>query len=216
MELLNLNNQVSVEGLDMNGNMEITEQLLTGAAITDALDDLATLRLDIFPEYPYLYQGRREDELTYLATYAEAPDACVTLAYDGLTVIGAATGMPLIYEDAQMLDAFAGTTFPLNEVYYVGELLFRSDYRNCGLGQELLDRLESHICSLGRYRKLTCATVERPEDHPLRPSNYIPISRFLARTGFTRLSGVNTHFMWRETDGDKRDHLMQFWTKDLT
>lgn len=204
----------------MNYTMEITEQLLTGFAIADALDDLATLRLDIFPEYPYLYQGRREDELAYLGTYAEAPDAeapdaCVILAYDGLTVVGAATGMPLIHEDTQMLDAFAGTTDPLDEVYYVGELLFRPAYRNCGLGQKLLDRLESHIRSLGRYRRLTCATVERSDTHPLRPSNYIPITKFLARTGFTRLSGVTTHFMWREIDGVKRDHPMQFWGKYL-
>lgn len=199
----------------MNGNKEITEQLLTGTAIADALDDLATLRLDIFPEYPYLYQGRREDELTYLATYAGAPDAGVILACDGLTVIGAATGMPLIQEDAQMIDAFSGTTLPLNEVYYVGELLFCPAYRNCGLGRKLLDRLESHIRSLGRYHTLTCATVERPDDHPLRPRDYIPITRFLARTGFVRLPGVTTSFMWREIDGVKRDQPMQFWIKDL-
>ena len=196
-------------------NEEITEKLLTGAAIADALDDLATLRLDIFPEYPYLYQGRKEGELAYLATYAEAPDACVILACDGLTVIGAATGMPLIHEDAQMLDAFAGTALPLNEIYYVGELLFRPAYRNCGLGRKLLDRLESHIRSLGRYHKLTCATVERPEDHPLSPRDYIPISRFLARNGFVRLPRVTTHFIWRETDGVKRDHPMQFWIKPI-
>jgi len=103
----------------MNDKMKITEQLLTGAAIADALDDLATLRLEIFPEYPYLYQGRREDELAYLGTYAEAPDACVILTYDGLTVVGAATGMPLSHEDTQMVDAFSGTTFPLDEAYYV-------------------------------------------------------------------------------------------------
>ena len=200
----------------MNDHMEITVQLLTGTAIADALDDLATLRLVIFPEYPYLYQGRREDELTYLATNAEEADACVILAYNGLTVIGAVTGMPLVHEDAQVLDAFAGTTFPLNEVYYVGELLFRPAYRNCGLGQKLLAKLGNHIRSLSRYRSLTCATVERPEDHLLRPSNYIPISRFLARTGFVRLPGVTTHFMWCETDGVKRDHIMQFWIKELT
>jgi len=215
MESPEVNNQVSVERLDMNGIKEITEQLLTGAAIADALDDLATLRLDIFPEYPYLYQGRRKDELTYLGTYAEAPDACVILAYEGSTVIGAATGMPLIHEDARMLDAFSGTLFPLDEVYYVGELLFRPVYRNCGLGQKLLARLESHIRSLGRYRRLACATVERPDDHPLRPRDYIPITRFLARTGFVRLPGVTTSFIWRETDGVKRDHPMQFWIKDL-
>lgn len=199
----------------MSDRNEITGQLLTGAAIADALDDLATLRLDIFPEYPYLYQGRREDELAYLVTYAEAPDACVIHACDGVTVVGAATGMPLVHEDVRMLDAFAGTTFPLGEVYYVGELLFRPAYRNCGLGKKLLDRLESHIRSLGRYRTLTCATVERPDDHPLRSRDYIPIKRFLARTGFVRLPGVTTYFMWRETDGVKRDHPMQFWSKEL-
>lgn len=200
----------------MKGVKEITEQLLTGAAIADVLDDLATLRLDIFREYPYLYEGRREDELNYLGTYAEAPDACVILAYDGSAVIGATTGMPFIHEDAQLRDAFAGTALPLDEVYYVGELLFRPAYRNSGLGRKLLDRLGIHIRSLGRYRTLTCATVERPTDHPLRPRDYIHITRFLARTGFARLSGVTTHFIWRETDGVKRDHPMQFWSKDLT
>ena len=199
----------------MNHLKAITEQLLTGAAIADGLDDMATLRLDIFPEYPYLYQGRREDELKYLGTYAEAPDACVILAYEGDAVIGAVTGMPLIHEDAQMLDAFAATTFPLNEIYYVGELLFRPAYRHCGLGQKLLARLESHIRALGRYSTLTCATVERPDDHPLRPRDYIPITKFLARTGFVRLPGVTTHFLWRETDGVERDHPMQFWSKEL-
>jgi GNAT superfamily N-acetyltransferase len=199
----------------MDGNMEVIELLLTGTAVADALDDLATLRLDIFPEYPYLYKGRRKDELSYLGTYSEAPDACVILAYDGLTVIGAATGMPLIHEDAQMLDAFAGTTILLNEIYYVGELLFRPAYRNCGLGRKLLARLENHIHSLGHYRTLACATVERPDDHNLRPQDYIPITRFLAQTDFERLSGVTTHFMWRETDGVKRDHPMQFWSKNM-
>ncbi len=200
----------------MNGTKEITLQLLTGAAIADALDDVATLRLDIFPEYPYLYDGRREDELEYLGTYAGAPDACVMLARDGHKVVGAATGMPLIHEDAPLLDAFAGTSFPLDEAYYVGELLFRPGYRNSGLGRKLLAELESHVRSLGRYRTLTCATVERPDDHPLRPRDYIPITRFLARTGFVRLPGVTTHFIWRETDGVKRDHPMQLWSKDLS
>lgn len=201
----------------MIGNKKITEQLLTGTAIAEVVDEVATLRLEIFREYPYLYQGRREDERKYLSTYAEAPDACVILAYDGDAVIGAVAGVPLIHEDAQVLDAFAaGTAFQPDAAYYVGELLFRPAYRNGGLGQKLLARLESHILSLGRYRSLTCATVERPDDdHPLRTRDYIPITRFLARTGFARLSGVTTSFTWREIDGVKRDHPMQFWIKAI-
>jgi GNAT superfamily N-acetyltransferase len=201
--------------LDMGDGREIAVQLLTGSAITDLLGDLATLRLDIFREYPYLYQGRREDELDYLKTYGEAPHACVVPAYDGKAVVGAATGMPLIHEDARMREAFAGTSFPLNELYYVGELLFYPDYRNRGLGRMLLAQLENYVRSLGSYRSLTCATVERPDDHPLRPSDHIPITRFLSRTGFVRLPGVSTHFIWRETDGVKRDHPMQFWIREL-
>ncbi|MDD2541165.1 MAG: hypothetical protein PHH28_08995 [Desulfuromonadaceae bacterium] len=49
-----MNNQVPVEGLYMNGSMEISERLLTGTAIADILENVATLRIEIFPEYPYL------------------------------------------------------------------------------------------------------------------------------------------------------------------
>lgn len=200
--------------MNKEGSMQITEKLLAGTAVVDVLEILATLRLEIFPEYPYLYQGERKEELKYLSTYAEAPDACVILAYDGAAVIGAATGMPLVHEDIRMLDAFAGTKLPLEGIYYVGELLFRPAYRRCGLGQRSLARLENFICSLDRYRMLACATVVRPDDHPLRPFDYIPISSFLARTGFVQLPGVTTDFVWRENDGINRDHPMQFWIKD--
>lgn len=199
----------------MDHDREIAVQLLTGSGIADLLDDLATLRLDVFREYPYLYQGRRGDELDYLKTYGEAPDACVIAAYDGKTVVGAATGIPLIHEDARMREACAGSPFPLNQLYYVGELLFYPEYRNRRLGRMLLARLERHVRSLGSYRSLTCATVERPDDHPLRPPDHIPITRFLARTGFFQLPGIRTHFIWRETDGIKRDHPMQFWIREL-
>lgn len=60
MKSLDFNNRKTAEKLDMDDKMKITEQLLTGAAIAEARDDLATLRLDIFPEYPYLYQGKRD------------------------------------------------------------------------------------------------------------------------------------------------------------
>lgn len=193
----------------------LTEQLLTGPKIAGALDALATLRLAIFREYPYLYQGRREDELDYLGRYAVAEDACVLLASDGAAVIGAVTGMPLIHEDAELRAAVAGTGLPLDSLYYVGELLLLPAYRKAGRGQRLLAQLERYVCSLGRYRTLTCATVERPAGHPLRPPDFIPITRFLARTGFVRLPGATASFAWCETDGIKREHGMQFWIKEL-
>ena len=46
--------------------MEI--RLLHGAAIAPYIDDLARLRLSVFREFPYLYDGTPEYEADHLAT----------------------------------------------------------------------------------------------------------------------------------------------------
>ena len=158
--------------------------LLTGSNIESSLETLAALRLEIFQEYPYLYDGRREDELCYLKSYAVAPDACVILVQESGTFVGAVTGMPLIHEDTQLLEAFTRNSRAVEGLYYVGELLLYQGFRNRGLGSRLLEQMESHIRTLGKYHHLTCATLERPDDHPARPEDYIPITRFLAHTQF--------------------------------
>jgi len=141
---------------------QITAHLLTGKAIAEHIEELATLRLDIFEAYPYLYRGQRTDELTYLAGFAEKPDACTILSLDNRKVIGAATGAPLAHEQSALRDAFATTHSPADDAYYIGELLFRQNYRGHGLGRQLLALMENHIRSLGSFRAVTCATVERP------------------------------------------------------
>ena len=45
--------------------MAITEQLLTGPVAVARLDAVASLRIYIFREFPYRYDGHREDELRY-------------------------------------------------------------------------------------------------------------------------------------------------------
>lgn len=194
--------------------MIVKEELLTGAAVEAALEALASLRITIFREYPYLYDGQREDELSYLRLYTAA-DACVVTASDSGVMVGAASGTPLCREQKEMLEAFNGSAYALDELFYVGEVLFLPAYRNCGLGLRLLERVEEHVRTCGKYRYVTCATIVRPDNHPLRPENYVPIDRFLDRTGFIKLHGVVTNFTWKENDGIKREHPMQFWVKEL-
>mgnify|MGYP001309564430 CR=1 FL=1 len=195
--------------------MLLTTQILTGPDVTVHLDALATLRLEIFREFPYLYDGTRDNELRYLQVYAQAADSCVlTVAEEG-RVVGAATGIPLLHEQQEIREPFAAVPYPPDSIYYVGELLLYPAYRNRGLGMQLLSNLEVQIRSLGSYRYLTCATVVRPDDHPQRPANYLLIERFLKRTGFIALPEVTATFAWRETDGVSREHLMQFWIKVL-
>jgi len=195
--------------------MAITEQFLRGPAVGDCLDGIASLRLAIFREYPYLYAGQRDQELAYLQLYAKSPAAFVITVNAAGTLVGAVTGIPLIHELEQLISPLQGTTYPIEKIFYVGELLFLSLYRNQGLGSQLLATLEDHVRSLQVYRYLTCATVIRPDKHPLRPDGYVPINRFLERHRFAPLPGVTTQFAWQEVDGCSHDHLMQFWLKEL-
>lgn len=200
---------------DSDKTMVISENLLTGPAVEASLEALAALRIDIFREYPYLYDGIRDDELKYLRHYMETPHAFVIAVNDSDSMIGAATGTPLCYEPEDIIYRFAGTSYPVTETFYVGELLFYPAYRNGGLGLRLLEKIEEYVCTLGTYRYLTCATVVRPDNHTQCPEIYVPINRFLARSGFNKLSDVTTSFAWREIDGTSRDHPMQFWVKEL-
>jgi len=131
-------------------------------------------------------------------------------------VVGAATGMPLRHETKELVEPFSGTFCSVDEVYYVGELLFYPEYRNRGLGMSIVRMIEENIRSLNAYRYLTCVTVARSDDHPLRPSGYVPIDRFLTRNDFRPLPEVVAEFTWLETDGVRRDHPMNFWIKELS
>ncbi len=195
--------------------MSLTTKLLTGNEVDESLDALATLRIEIFREFPYLYDGKRESELRYLSVYAQTAEACVITVTDAGRVVGAATGIPLQYEQKELIDPFAATPYPVDSIYYVGELLFYPAYRNRGLGMKLLSMMEDKVRSLGSYRYLTCATAVRPDDHRHRPAHYLPIERFLNRTGFKAIAAVTTSFSWLETDGTSREHPMQFWIKEL-
>lgn len=195
--------------------MNITEQILHGVQIQDHLESIARLRLTIFKEYPYLYDGILESELEYLQHYASHEDATAIIASCGKDLAGAVTAIPLKDEAAELKAPFANASYQIDRIYYIGELLFYPDYRNKGLGTRLLSLIERHILARNDYDFLTCATVVRPDYHPLRHEGFVPIERFLQRSRFEKLSGVTTHFTWKETDSIRRDHEMQFWIKEL-
>jgi GNAT superfamily N-acetyltransferase len=145
----------------------------------------------------------------------DTPEAFVISVKDSGKMIGAATGIPLRYEYENLIAPLTSTSYSADELYYVGEVLFNPIYRDKGLGLRLLKQIEEYVRTLGNYRYLTCATVIRPDSHPLRPESYVQIDKFLARTGFIILPDVTAHFTWQEIDGVNRDHVMQFWIKEL-
>ncbi|HMO71814.1 MAG TPA: GNAT family N-acetyltransferase, partial [Paracoccaceae bacterium] len=75
--------------------MALTIQPMTGAALDARLDALAALRIAVFRDWPYLYDGDMDYERRYVATYRDSPGAILVGAFDGDQIVGAATGTPM-------------------------------------------------------------------------------------------------------------------------
>ena len=56
---------------------ELAIRALTGNALECALDDVARLRIAVFRDWPYLYDGDAAYEREYLQVYSDSPGAII-------------------------------------------------------------------------------------------------------------------------------------------
>ena len=77
-----------------------------GAAIGPFIPDAARLRIAVFREWPYLYEGDDAYEREYLRTYRDNPDSLFVIARAGGEVIGLSTGIPLQAETEEVKAPF--------------------------------------------------------------------------------------------------------------
>ena len=188
---------------------------LTGPALDAALDDVARLRIAVFRDWPYLYDGDAAYERRYLESYRSSPGAIVVGAFDGETLIGAATGTPMTDHADEFAAAFEGTDLDLSTIFYCAESVLLPAYRGHGLGHAFFDRREAHARALGFTRTAFCG-VQRPADHPLRPAAYRPLDAFWRKRGYAPLPGVVARFRWKDIDQPvETDHPLQFWLRAL-
>lgn len=190
-------------------------RVLTGAELEAALDDVAGLRIAVFRDWPYLYEGSLDYERRYLESYRSSQGAVVVGAFDGTRLVGAATGTPLEDHADDFALPFAGTGLALGDVFYCAESVLLPGYRGQGIGHRFFDAREAHARALGRSFSAFCAVI-RPDDHPLRPAGYHPHDVFWTKRGYAPMPGVVAEFRWTDLGeaGQSVKHL-QFWGRKL-
>jgi GNAT superfamily N-acetyltransferase len=189
---------------------------LSGEALNQFIPELARLRIEVFRDFPYLYDGDPDYEARYLQTYIEAPDSVIVLAFDGDKVIGASTGIPLRYETDEVKAPFIKAGIDVDSVFYCGESVLLSQYRGKGAGVAFIEHREQHAQELGGYEFSCFCGVQRPEDHPRRPSGYKPLDNFWRKRGYEKHPELNTTFSWKELDEEHESPKpMTFWMKKL-
>jgi len=191
---------------------------LVGPAIRSALDELSAIRISVFREWPYLYDGDASYEADYLATFSQSPDAIVVCAWDGGAMIGAATAAPLKGHTSAFVPLFEAHGYDPAEVFYCGESVLLPDYRGQGLGHAFFDHREAHARSLNaagaRFNYSTFCGVVRSSSDPRAPSGYRPLDGFWRKRHYAPVPGMTGTYDWREVGGvDEVAHAMQFWIR---
>lgn len=214
-------------GDDVMGEQKKTQsslviETLCGVAIQPYRFDLGALRMDLFKEFPYLYDGGRNEhtralEENYHETYSKSKNSRFVIAKDHDKVVGCLTAIPLSEEMDELQKPFLEANHDVSRYLYVGEALLLKEYRGkAGLAQTQQKLIEAYAREKG-FSFIVFMTVDRPEDHPLKPKDYRDLDPMWRYLGYEKMDDtMKIHIPWIQIDGDEEQmNTLSIWRKAL-
>lgn len=182
-------------------------ETLTGPAITPALPALARLRVAVFREPPYLYDGTEASEAGHLADFARSPGAALVVAWDGATPVGCSTCMPLSEAGKSVTAPFIDRGLDLARFFYFGESVLLAPYRGQGAGVAFFVHREAHARASGAEIATFCAVIRTGES---------ALAPFWRRRGYTHYPDLACTMRWKQVDTQSEvTNRLSFWMKPL-
>ena len=174
---------------------------LTGEAMRAAIPALARLRVAVFRDWPYLYDGTLDYESSYLQTVrgVRRTQSCrgVRRRQDRRRRHRRAARRPR----RGLRQGVRGRRPSISSrIFYCGESVLLPAYRGQGVGHAFFDGREAHARALGRFTHITFCGVVRPDDHPLKPAGYRPLDAFWMKRGYRKADGLTTTYAWKDID----------------
>jgi GNAT superfamily N-acetyltransferase len=187
-----------------------------GEAIKPWLSHLARLRVAVFRDWPYLYEGSETNEQTYLSSFATCPNAGLAVALDGDSVVGCSTCLSLAAESDGIQAPFRARGWETARFLYFGESVLLHPYRGQGVGVAFFTLREAHARAVSACDYATFCAVQRPADHPLRPHGAVPLDEFWRRRGFSPYPDLACVMRWKQVDTTEPvANRLAFWIKPL-
>jgi GNAT superfamily N-acetyltransferase len=189
---------------------------LTGSQARNYINELASLRIEVFREFPYLYDGSLEYEKEYLERYFSGDGSVVFMVLDGRNAVGASTCMPLKEEITEIQKPFWDKDLDVERYFYFGESVLLKSYRGQGLGKKFFQLREKEALQYTGISYTCFCAVERIDNHPLKPTDYSPLDEFWKRLGYKKDIGLFARLEWKDinekTESDKK---LVFWVRKL-
>lgn len=194
--------------------MSLEIEVLRGAEIEVELQALAALRIAVFRDWPYLYEGTLDYELHYLRMYLDCPNSQAILVWDGKTCVGASTVLPLSAAPLDLQQPFITAGMDLDRIDYFGESVLLKPYRGRGLGVKFFELREAHARSLGLTNCAFCA-VDRSDTDPRKPADHVPNDAFWAHRGYEKAPQLRATMDWPDVgDTASTRKSMTFWLRE--
>lgn len=187
-----------------------------GEQIQAYIPALAQLRINIFREYPYLYDGDLAYEEKYLQRYVDSARSVIIIASDANRIIGASTALPLADETDAFRQPFVQLHYDIDRLFYFGESILEKSFRGQGIGVDFFKQREAHAAQCGNFDYYCFCAVHRAPDHPARPADYGTLDEFWQHRGYKKHPELFTHFSWKEINhAAESNHKMEFWLKTV-
>lgn len=195
---------------------DVTLVPLHGKEILTKTDEIASARIEVFREYPYLYDGTLSYEKNYLRTYAKSPESIAIVVLDGDELVGVSTGIPMKDETEEFMAPFLRSGRDPGSIFYCGESILKRSYRGRGLYSSFMKGREEYARSLGKFSHICFCAVVRPAAHPLRPADYRPLDGVWKKFGYEKKEELNTTYTWKDlNETEETPKKMVFWIKAL-
>jgi GNAT superfamily N-acetyltransferase len=194
----------------------LTLKIIHGCKIEPYINDIAKLRITVFREFPYLYDGSLDYETSYLKTYTSSADSIAVLVLDGDQLVGVSTGLPMSDEEASFQRPFKEHGYDIDTFFYCGESILLPEYRGQGIYSRFFEEREKQAKSLGGVKSTTFCAVQRSADHPLRPDGYQPLDPVWKKFGYIKHPELTTKYSWKDVNESyQSEKKMVFWMKEI-
>lgn len=194
---------------------ELTIKAFSGEDARLYWQQIAKLRIEMFKEFPYLYEGTYEYEKEYLETYFKSKNSVILLVFDADDLVGFSNAIPLVEEMKEIQEPFLRMGIDIGAHLYVGEVMIQPPYRGRGLLRKFF---EYHDASAVKQNcsKIVLMTVNRSDDHPCRPKNYNSPDPIWEHFGYHRLPEMDISMVWKQVDTHKDEvNRLALWQKHI-
>lgn len=193
--------------------MDFEIESFSGDEISLILHELAQLRITIFREYPYLYDGSLDYEKEYLNVYLQSPQSRVWIVRDKGKAIGATTSIPLKDENEDFHTALRDNGLDIKRIFYFGESILLKQYRGRGIGRQFFKLREEYAkAALEDIQYFCFAAIER--DEKSRPVGYRALDQFWEGLGYVKYDNLSVSMKWKDLGQDfETSKKLKFWLK---